>query len=87
MPLGKRTDYGDARFAGVSIPFATDVEEAVKVGAAPTAVGVLACTQHSRGHPASCVYTGVIVHWCDVLVLIERHGSTRHGRIALGQGT
>lgn len=32
MPLGKRTDYGDAKFAGVEIAFSTAVEAAVQVG-------------------------------------------------------
>ncbi len=27
MPLAKRTDYGDAKFAGCSLPFSCDVEQ------------------------------------------------------------
>ncbi len=31
MPLGKRADYGDSKFAGVQIPFAHDVASAMQV--------------------------------------------------------
>lgn len=33
MPLGKRTDYGDAKFAGVQVPFTDDVPGAVESSA------------------------------------------------------
>lgn len=31
MPLGKRTDCGDAKYAGVEVPFACDIVEALEV--------------------------------------------------------
>lgn len=31
MPLGKRQDFGDARFAGLEIGFTSDIETAVEV--------------------------------------------------------
>jgi hypothetical protein len=31
MPLGKRADYGDARFAGLEVAHATDVVETLQV--------------------------------------------------------
>ncbi len=31
MPLGKRVDYGDARFAGLEVAHATDVVETLQV--------------------------------------------------------
>jgi hypothetical protein len=31
MPLGKRTDFGDSRYAGVTIPYSHDVGEAMQV--------------------------------------------------------
>ena len=32
MPLGKRTDCGDAKYAGLEVPFASDIEVALQVG-------------------------------------------------------
>ena len=34
MPLGKRTDCGDSKYAGVEVPFACDIVEALEVPAA-----------------------------------------------------
>lgn len=31
MPLGKRTDFGDARYTGLEVPFSSDVEKALEV--------------------------------------------------------
>jgi hypothetical protein len=33
MPLGRRADLGDAKYAGVEVPFAHDMEEAMQVRA------------------------------------------------------
>lgn len=41
MTLGKRTDYGDAKFAGLEVEFPTDVEKAVQVPSLPHAKQVL----------------------------------------------
>lgn len=32
MPLGKRTDCGDAKYAGLDVPFACDIVETLEVG-------------------------------------------------------
>jgi hypothetical protein len=31
MPLGKRTDFGDARYAGLDVPFKSRVEDVLDV--------------------------------------------------------
>ena len=31
MPLGKRTDCGDAKYSGVEVPFACDIVETLQV--------------------------------------------------------
>ena len=31
MPLGKRSDYGDAKYSGVEVDFAAEIEPAVQV--------------------------------------------------------
>ena len=31
MPLGKRTDFGDARYAGLDVPFASRIEDVLGV--------------------------------------------------------
>lgn len=44
MPLGKRTDCGDAKYSGMEVSFACDVVEALEV-----------LTTHSRAHEATAV--------------------------------
>ena len=31
MPLGKRSDFGDARYAGVEVPFSHDISHDMQV--------------------------------------------------------
>ena len=52
MPLSKRTDYGDAKFAGLVVPFLADL------GADGGAVKVRQACPHSHSHPAVRVNAG-----------------------------
>jgi hypothetical protein len=52
MPLGKRTDCGDARFAGVELPFVHDVAEAMQARAAGGLLGVYGHKRRAPRHPA-----------------------------------
>ena len=49
MPLGRRTDYGDARYAGVEVDVTSDVELDLKV----RPVGALCshCSRLTRRRP------------------------------------
>lgn len=52
MPLGKRAEFGDARYAGVDISFAHNVAEHMQVGflLAPRTTAAVARLVHSYGY-------------------------------------
>jgi len=53
MPLGRRADLGDAKYAGVEVPFAHDMEDAMQVRSeAPPGTLRSACRRRRRANAA-----------------------------------
>jgi hypothetical protein len=46
MPLGRRTDYGEARFAGVEVDASADVERDLEVRVCTVAACMQTCSVH-----------------------------------------
>jgi hypothetical protein len=69
MPLGKRTDLGDSRYAGIEIDFSHDVGEAMQVcwaAEAPAIPCIALHDMHAPMHRNTCCAASTLSqhHWC-----------------------